>query len=133
MITSGLARATRAARHPERVEVLAQRREERALHPLLLDAQHHDHVGVGDRLVDRGRHVHAEPLDAGGHQRRRAAHPDLGAELRQQQHVRAQHAAVQQVADDGDLQPVDALLVLADGEGVEQRLRRDARACRRRR
>src|SRR5690349_7154431 len=33
-------------RHPEHVEVLAQRRKERALHALLLDAQHHDDVGV---------------------------------------------------------------------------------------
>ena len=46
MITSGL-RALHARRgHAEHVEVLAQRREERALHPLLLDAQHHDDVGV---------------------------------------------------------------------------------------
>ena len=60
----------------------------------------------------------------GGHQRRRAAHPDLGAELREQQDVRPQHAAVQQVADDGDLQAGEPALVLADGEGVEQRLRR---------
>ena len=44
--------------------------------------------------------------------------------LRQQQDVRAQHAAVQQVADDGDLEALDALLVLADRERVEQRLRR---------
>ena len=35
-----------------------------------------------------------------------------------------EHPAVQQVADDRDLQPVDALLVLANREGVEQRLRR---------
>jgi hypothetical protein len=38
--------------------------------------------------------------------------------------VRTQHAAVQQVADDRDLEPLDPLLVLADRERVEQRLRR---------
>ena len=43
-------------------------------------------------------------LDAGRHQRRRPAHPHVGAELREQLHVRPQHAAVQQVADNGDLQ-----------------------------
>ena len=31
---------------------------------------------------------------------------------------------MQQIADDGDLQALDALLVLANREGVEQRLRR---------
>ena len=108
MITSGFAQPHALLGHAEHVEVLAQRREERALHPLLLDAQHHDHVGVGDRFVDRRRDVHAEPLDARRHQRRRPAHPHVGAELGQQQHVRAQHAAVQQVADDGDLQALDA-------------------------
>ena len=69
----------------------------------------------------------------GGNQRRRRAHPHFGAELRQQQHVRAQHAAVQQVADDRDLQSLEAALALANRERVEQRLGRDARACRRRR
>ena len=59
-----------------------------------------------------------------GHERRRAAHPDLGPQLRQQQHVRPQHPAVQHVADDRDLQPRDPPLPLADGERVEQRLRR---------
>ena len=42
----------------------------------------------------------------------------------EQQHVRSQDAAVQQVADDRDLQALEALLVLADRERVEQRLRR---------
>ena len=105
MITSGFARADARLGHAERREVLAQRREEAALHPLELDAQHHDHVGAFDRFVHPRRHAHAHAAAMpGGNQRRRRAHPHLGAELRQQQHVRAQHAAVQQVADDGDLQ-----------------------------
>ena len=33
------------------------------MHPLLLDAQHHDHIGVGHRFVDRMRHaVGPQPL-----------------------------------------------------------------------
>src|SRR5262245_12819034 len=42
--------------HPEEVEILAQRREVRALHAFLLNAQHHDHVGVRHRFFDGGRH-----------------------------------------------------------------------------
>src|SRR4029077_10750837 len=48
--------------HPEHVEVLAQRREERALHPFELDAEHHDHVGVAHGVLDGVRDLHAEPL-----------------------------------------------------------------------
>ena len=90
--------------HAERREVLAQRREVAALHALELNAQHHDHVGAFDRFVDAGRDAHAHLLQARRNQRRRRAHPHFGAELGQQQHVRSQHAAVQQVADDRDLQ-----------------------------
>ena len=94
------------------------------MHPLLLDAQHHDHIGVGHRFVDRMRHAHAQPLDAPRHERCRPAHPHLGSKAREQPRVRSQHAAMQQIADDGDFERVEALLVLANGEGVEQRLSR---------
>ena len=60
----------------------------------------------------------------GGIQRRRTAHPDVGAHRLQQDQVRPQHAAVQQVADDRDLEAGQPALVLADRERVEQRLRR---------
>ena len=40
------------------------------------------------------------------------------------QYCRARHAAVQDVADDGDLQPFKRSLLLADGEGVQQALGR---------
>ena len=46
------------------------------------------------------------------------------AQLGQQVDVRARHAAVLDVADDRDLEAGDAALALADGERVEQRLRR---------
>ena len=52
--------------------------------------------------------AHAEARQLRRHQRRRPAGPDLGAHLVQQLDVRAQHAAVQQVADDRDLQSVAA-------------------------
>src|SRR5262245_25795144 len=104
----------------EHVKILPQRREVRALHPLLLDAQHHDDVGVGHRFVDGGRYPHAQPLNPWRHQRRWSGDPDFGAELAQEQDVRPKHATVQQIADDRDLQTVEAFLMLADREGIEQ-------------
>ena len=75
-----------------------------------LDAQHHDDVGVADGLI----HIVGE-RDAGGdvrelagQQRGRSAQHDAGAEARQQVHVGAGHAAVRDVADDGDLETAPA-------------------------
>ena len=57
-----------------------------------------------------------------GHQRGRAAQHDGGAELREQVDVGAGHAAVRDVADDGDAQAFERRAVIEDGAGVEQRL-----------
>ena len=46
MMTSGCARRSRCGRQPEQREVLARRRDEVAVHPLVLDPQHHDDVGA---------------------------------------------------------------------------------------
>ena len=108
----------------EEREVFAQRRDEMTVHPLLLDTQHHHDVGTFDRLVDGRGRADVEALDCRRHQRRRAAQADVRAHRLQQQDVRAQHAAVQQVADDRNPQPGEPAFVLADGERVEQRLRR---------
>src|SRR5438552_1429231 len=83
----GLRQAHAVSGHAEDVEVFAQRREERALHAFLLDAEHHDHVGVLHRFLDRRRHMNAEALDAGRQERGRPADPEIGAELGQQQRV----------------------------------------------
>ena len=61
------------------------------------------------------------PIPAGISVRGPAEH-HLGAQLLEQVDVRAHHPAVLEVADDGHLEPLEAALVLADGEGVEQRL-----------
>ena len=53
IITSGLAQLQPRLGHPEHVEVLAQRREVRALHALELNPQQHDDVGVAHRFVAR--------------------------------------------------------------------------------
>ena len=119
-------------RQAEEGEVLARRGDEVAVHALVLDAQHHDHVRRFDGLLDRRRRADAEARELRRHECRGAAGPHLRAHLVQQEHVRAQDTAVEQVADDGDLQAVEALLVLADGERVEQGLQIGRASCRER-
>src|SRR2546430_10318914 len=51
------------------------------------------------------------------------SHPDLGAELRESPDVRARDAGVEDVAREADLEALDAAVLVADGEQVEQPLR----------
>ena len=73
-------------------------------------------------------HVVGDPaahlLKDARHERRGAAQGDAGAQLGQRPDVRAGHAAVKDVAQDGHVQPCDPALFFADGEGVQQRLGR---------
>jgi hypothetical protein len=108
----------------EELEVLAGREGGFVL-PLQLDAQHHDDVGVADRLP----YVVGEP-DARRNvrqlrrqQRGGAAQHDIHPELREQVDVGARHAAVGDVADDGHPQPFERWAGIQDGAGVQQRLR----------
>ena len=93
------------------------------LHPLELDAQHHDDIRAFDGFVHRCRGPHTEPRDARWHQRRRATDPDVRAQGLEEQQVRAQDAAVQQVTDDRQLQAADAALVIPDRQRIEECLR----------
>src|SRR5262245_23217217 len=74
-------------RHSEQIEVLSQRRKVLALHAFLLNAQHHDHVGVRHRVVDRGGDADAKMFDPAWYERRRSADPHVRAELRQQEDI----------------------------------------------
>ena len=113
------------AREREELEVLAHRGEQRPRPALELHAQHHHHVGAVERLLEIVANL--------GTRRRRCppascvrgpASTTSAPSFVQQVDVGAHDAAVLDVADDRHLEPVDAPLVLADGEGVEQRLRR---------
>ena len=66
----------------------------------------------------------AEALDAGRQQRRGRDDAHARAERLQQDDVRARDARMQDVAADRDGKALDAALAAADGERVEQRLRR---------
>ena len=72
-MTSGAARSQARGRQAELREVLAHRRQEQPVHPLVLHAQHHHDVGALERVVHRRRHAHAEAIEPGRHERRRAA------------------------------------------------------------
>ena len=105
-------------------EILLHRGHEGAVHPLALEAQHHHDVAAFQPRAHVGEHLDPEALDAGGQQRRGADHPHPGAQRLKQDDVRARHPRMQDVAADRDLKPLDAALVAADGERVEQRLGR---------
>ena len=106
------------------VEVLALRGQERAGHALHLQAQHHDDVGAFDALAHIGEDFGAPGCGARRHQGARCDQADMGAELGQQMHVRTRDAAVHDVAADRDRQAFDPLHAAADGERVEECLRR---------
>ena len=108
----------------EKTEIFARGRHEAAVHPLALQPQHHDDIGVREPALHVVKGLDAHPLDAGRHQSEGAddAHPR--AERRKQDDVRARDAGMQDVAADRDRQPLDAALVAADGQRVEQRLGR---------
>ena len=103
-------------------EIFLYRGDERAVHALALQAQHHHDVGVAQALAHVARGFDPEALDAGRHQRRRRDHAHSCAQRIEQDDVRARDARVQDVAADRDDEPLDAALVAADGECVEQRL-----------
>jgi hypothetical protein len=125
-IASGAARSALESRRrqPEQREVLAHGRQEQAMHPLVLHAEHHDDVRAVDGFVERRRQRDAETIESGGHERGRPAGTNRRAHARQQQRIRSEHPAVRQVADDRDRQPGKASFPFENRERVEQRLRR---------
>ena len=90
---------------------------------LVLDAEQIDDVSVGEGVVDVVCHAATHLLEDAWHERRRAAERDVRAELGQRPNVRAGHAAVKNVAKNGDVQAAHVALFLENSEGVEQRLR----------
>ena len=93
------------------------------LHALLLHAEDVDDVGGGDRL-DVCRRLAAHGLDPPRKQGGWPDERDMRAEQRQCLDVRARDPRVQDVADDRDVQALDAAEGLLDRVEVEQGLRR---------
>ena len=109
---------------PVEREIFA-RREGRFVLALQLDAQHHDDVGVANGFVHVGGQGHAgrEMFQFRRQQRRGSAQHDIGAVFRKQKHVGARHAAVRDIADDGDAQAFELLAAVENRARIEQRLR----------
>ena len=72
---------------------------------LRLHAQHDDHIRAVQRFFDSqyAAHVRRQALEFARHPHGRPAQRDPRAELRQQVNIRPRHAAVQDVADNGDV------------------------------
>ena len=105
-------------------EIFACRRHVRSLHPLGLQAQHHDDVRIPDAIQHVVMNLYAELFDCRRQQRFRSDQPDVGAHGIQQVDIRARHAGMQDIAADSDRQPLERLLAPPDGQRVEQCLGR---------
>ena len=92
---------------------------------LLLHAQNDDRVGALERLFDarRAARRRAEALEFARQPHGRSAESEAAAEFAEQVKIGTRHAAVQQVADDRDVEILDVAEAIADGERVEERLR----------
>jgi len=64
------------------LEVLVRGRQQRAVHPFVLQSQHHDHVDAVEALLHVGVDRHAHLLEPARQQRARADHADLVEERR---------------------------------------------------
>ena len=107
--------------------VLGTAREERSLHALLLDAQHHDDVDVGQHCIEVVGHFGIPRFDTDRQQRGRRDQHRSCAKGVEQQHVRTSNTAVQHIADNGDSKSAEVsgvvLQVSANRERIEQCLR----------
>ncbi len=104
--------------------IFAGRRNERPVHPFILEPQHHHHVGpiqpfVHGRVRRGPQHLHLGRQQCG---RRHSA--DLRPQRGETEHVGPGDAAVQHIAANRDHKALEPALAPADGERVEQRLRR---------
>ena len=95
--------------------------------PLQLDAQHHDDVDVREWLVPYRSSIQRPgaicPISRGS--------SDAGPQsticapnFDKQKNVRPRHAAVRDIADDGDAQPFECCAAVENGQRIQQRLGR---------
>jgi hypothetical protein len=106
------------------VEIFRQRRHVGTVHTLALEAEHHHDVGAVEALAHVAGHFDAEALDAGRKQRGGGNDPHTRAHLVEQDDIGARDPRMQDIAADRHQQAFDAALVAADGERIEQSLRR---------
>src|SRR6266571_3664404 len=101
--------------------------ERRFVEPFLLDAQQMHDVGAFERFLDACYAANTRSLWSDGFQfarnpHGRATEREPAAEFPQQVNIRAGHAAVQDVAQDGDVQVLNRAETVADSQRIEQPL-----------
>ena len=133
-------RVRRGRRHPLRGQLVAPRvlrlrGQQRAAHPLALDAQRHHRVRAHNRPIQvriardlrqrqRMLPLLPAPRQPCGQQRARRDQRHLRAQPRQRPQIRARHPRVQHIAHDHHPPPVQPPERRVQNVGVEQRLRR---------
>ena len=110
----------------EHAGVFAGAGEETAALTLVLDPEEIDHVRADEGVLEIVADADAGFLEFARDQRGGSGEGHVRAELEQTPHVAAGHAAVEDVADDGDVESLDPSEFFADGEHVQQRLGRMA-------
>src|SRR6516164_4314291 len=104
-------------------------RQGRFVEALGLHAEHDDHVGILEGLLDavdaaNGRAGRADTLELPGNPHGGPAEREAAAEFSEQVDVGPGHAGMRDIAKDGDIQAGERTFAVADREGVEQPLRR---------
>src|SRR5579872_5790070 len=92
---------------PEVMKIFAARRDERAVHALALQAQHHHDVGALQPLAHVAVNLDPHPFDAARQQRGRRHHPKARAHGVEQDDVGARHAGMHDVAADRNHQALE--------------------------
>ena len=107
----------------EHTRVLAKRREVAGGLALVLNAEEHDDLGVGERRFEVVRHLDPEVGEPMRHEGRRADQGDVRLKLGERPDVGAGDAAEKNVAQDDDLAALQRAEMLGHRERVEQGLR----------
>jgi hypothetical protein len=109
---------------PIAVVILALGRDKAAVHALFLKPQHHHHIGAFQPLAHVVVKFTAEMLDSRRHQGGRRDQAQTVFHLAQQDQVGAGHAAMGDIAANRHGQALNPALGAADGQRIQQRLRR---------
>ncbi|MFM1944055.1 MAG: hypothetical protein RI897_3037, partial [Verrucomicrobiota bacterium] len=88
----------------------------------VLDAEEVDDIGAFDCVVDVVADAAAEAFEESGDQSAGACESDFGTEFGEAPDIGAGDAAVEDIAEDGDLEALDGAFLLPDGERIEERL-----------
>ena len=96
-----------------------------AVHALVLQPQHDNHVNVPDAILEIVKYMNPQRPCLGGQQRPRADNSHLAdTQCIQGQDLRARDTRMQHVTDDRHPQRCEFTFVLADSEHIEHRLSR---------